>query len=1185
MELINDFSYFNGIKSINTGSSLQQSDGLNAGINSFDFPLDVKDYGEEPFLVGGKYGLYFVASGDVSENMVDFRVESGSIQGGIVFTGNGLTLSVIYTKMNDLSCARINQLAWNAAVTKWGANAKTNFGQLNTMYFNGFEGGFILKPYYRGTDDIITELNAKLSNNYVYCSSNSNGIGTELGNPIYMKKPIIINGNKVSMGISQQSFTVTNNTNDLDINVKFVPRFKTAIQRLINPTDCRIQELFGLNSIYGIMDRLTFKHTKHITHYGNNTATINVFYLTGYLIDTKVIQTLGSSEDLPAMDNSFVELYCNNTIRVNESSTTQLEVRGSNLDYINEQILIHLYDEDNVILPSAGDFTNVDFVPPTCVFDFPMDEDDTATTINFSDNSISLGRKTNGLITNLFIDCDNTPNEGALQMDQRYTIYFTKFKYWVEQNSNDNAEYYNLCVINYATPMLRTLSNSQIVKEMIGVCSDNFIVIDGIPRGCNDTHYLTGSIFVKESTVTKTMHVYIGVRSLNSYVLNKITHYFDFSFTGYKTRGTMPYYGEGGYSRYGQILMTSDYTVFLSNGSKKTPVLTDYRTARKYNDDSLMLNSLKNISNQINSIEENFRIDTARGCLPSELWGNTIKPYMSEWILDEQTAIKANDYEAIRQNFSVIEVEAQLTVGETPKTYKDTEYNIRFMTYPTFSSETSTSVSNISGVFIERKTTRTVCGFAIPLTDFYTQLKNCVSKGVEYTRTFTNVPYQYYYYNGVSVDISLGIVYKFIIKNVLYDIPLTNHNLIAPNTAFLFKPQYADKYLATNDTALLKKNIKLHPMFQILKDSTGSEIGTIKVSSIMKMDFNYKQYYVDMSVRIQIMPSMYRNVWYFPDNLFELFSVKIGMGSNVTSDVTYYPLDPNYHTAFLRENHPQVTYYVDNGILITNFRILETSTCPFNFSNLMKITVNFSLKTNFYSSNSYRAFSCTFNLMDTITPTRDTLQYCGSLYVPSYYEYDRVNTSIYHTLFNGATHTCASNPFNNNNAGIVIKTKSGTGKVHVLLRSSAESRKSVQYGNGSTLVVTMIYTVNDISSILQMYPTVMARGTTTDGTTPTTGCLKLSYQNHKPVAANKPIIVRSIIRSNSIKFYILNHNFGLIYSGSTTGAMNNYYNYNTSAFYLGEGIRVTNANTNYQICIKYASIDNFEELRSNNIDF
>ena len=158
MELINDFSYFSGIKSVKTDSLLQQSDGLNAGINSFDFPLDVKRYGEEPFLVGGKYGLYFVASGDVSENMVDFRVESGSISGCIIFTGNGLTLSVIYNKMNDLSCDRINQMAWNAAVSTWGVQAKTNFGKLTKMYFNGFEGGFYLKPYYRGTDDVITEL-------------------------------------------------------------------------------------------------------------------------------------------------------------------------------------------------------------------------------------------------------------------------------------------------------------------------------------------------------------------------------------------------------------------------------------------------------------------------------------------------------------------------------------------------------------------------------------------------------------------------------------------------------------------------------------------------------------------------------------------------------------------------------------------------------------------------------------------------------------------------------------------------------------------------------------------------------------------------------------------------------------------------------------------------------------------
>jgi acetyltransferase-like isoleucine patch superfamily enzyme len=1182
MELITDFSYFNGIKSINTGSSLQQSDGLNAGINSFDFPLDVKDYGEEPFLVGGKYGLYFVASGDVSENMVDFRVDSGSsISGGIVFTGNGLTLSVTYTKMNDLSCARINQMAWNAAVTKWGANAKTNFGKLTKMYFNGFEGNFILKPYYRGTDDIITELNAKLSNNYVYCTSITSGI--QFGGSIYMKKPIIINGNKVSMGIGQQSFTVTNNTNDLDINIKFVPRFKTAIQRLINPTDCRIQELFGLNSIYGIMDRLTFKHTKHITHYGNSTATINVFFIGEYLIDTKVIQTLGSSEDLPAMDNSFVELYCNNTIRVNESSTTQLEVRGSNLDYVNDQILIHLYDEDNVILPSVSDYTNVDFIPPTCVFDFPMDEDDTAATINFSDG-ISLGRKTNGLITNLFIDCDNTLNEGALQMHQRYSIYFTKLKYWVEQNSNDQAEYYNLCVINYATPMLRTLSTSSIVNEAIGVCSDNFIVIDGIPRGCNDTHYLTGTIFVKESTATRTMHVYIGVRSLNNHVLNKITHYLDYSFSDYKRRGSMPYYSEGGYSDYGKILMTSDYTVFLSYGQKKTPVLTDYKTARKYNDDSSMLNSLKSISNQINSLEENMRIDMARGCMPSELWGNTMLPYISDFILDTQTAITANDYEAIRENFSVIEVDVYSVGNVLQGTYKDTEYNIRFMTYPTFSDETSTSVNNVSGMFIENKIRRTVIGYKLQLTDFYSNFQNCVSKGLDYTRTFTNVWYQEYYYNGIAISQRMGAASKVILKNVLYDIPLTNHNLIAPHDAFLFKPQTSDKYLATNDTALLKKNVQLHPMCKILTDSKGSEIGTIKVSSIMKMDFNYMQYYVDMSVRIQIMPSMYRNVWYFPENLFELFKITIGMGSTITSDVTYYPLDPDYHRNFLRENHPQVTYHVDNGILITNFRVLETSTCPFNFSNLMKITVNFSLKTNFYSSSPYRTFSYTFNLMDTITPKIDTLQYCGSLFVPSYSIYDRVNTGVTATFFNGATNTYANNPFNNNNAGVVIKTKSGTGKTHILLRSSAESRKSVQYGTNSRLVMTTIYTVNDISSVLKMYPIIISRGVAT-GTIPTSYVYRLAYQNHKPVAANKPIIARVIISNTTVKYYILNHDFGLIYSGSTNASMSNYYSYTTSSLYLGGDISVINSNANYQICIKYASIDNFEELRCNNIDF
>lgn len=1215
MKLLTGFTYYENIASVQTDALLQQSE----GINSFNFPLNVQDYGEEPFLVGGKYGLHFVASGDVSENMIDFRVESGSIAGGIMFTGNGLTLGVTYTKMNDLSCARINQMAWNAAVSAWGANAKTNFAKLTKMYFNGFEGGFQLKPYYRGTEDVIEEIYDlfydPVNEDYIYIYCTSTNIGIQLGEPMYMKKPIIINAQESNPLFTESSTVI--DANSYPDSIQIIPLFKKSIHRIIStPDELRFQEIFGVNSIYAIMDRLTSKYTQHIQIPSTKKISIK-FYESNdllYPIDSKIIITYGDS--LPSYASTFEGYLFDNNIL--NSNVVPYLLSGSGqliLDRYSwcgptlvEYVHVHLFDEDEIILNSISNYTDIYLIPPTCVFDFPSAE--MGNTLNM-DNIINLSHRTNGLICNIVYN----RFRNTLYNSNCYSYLFTYTDF--TNISNDYNRYFVLaCLDNDIPQMKENMYYAITCKENFGIISDNFIVIDGIPRGCNETHYLSGTMFMKESrdVNSTTFHLYIGVRRLSKNILDKVTHYNDYSFTRYINNfHTMGSNADGYDSNLGKIMMTSEYTIFLNQRSYKTPTLADYGTERKYFDTSVMMNNLKDTSTQLLTLEESERMEFI--CYPGEymffLYGRESRDNRiisnvvnkQDIIFNHTQMLTTNELYEVYVDFLKNSTILKLKIGNDivgDYIFEEGTLNIRFMTYPTFSSQTSTSVTNIKGCFIDDQDKQHI--LCIPLDDSqFSSIKTALDNGQTFNFKMYNKGISQYYFNGVSTR-----------KTLYYDITFTNQEKALPlnvyNNAvnfdtssniydpfFLLTEQDINLPLPTVDTAYHRKTSDIHPMCQLIFID-GIFIGTIKVSSKMLLNPRNLLYYIDMSVRVQIKPSLLRS-YKFNQTLYETFSVTVGM-NDITSNITYYPLRTDYWNTFLFGGDPQVKCYIDNGILITNFRIYENVTCPFNFSSLMKVIVYVPFSKN-YKSSHMSIFS--FKLLDTMWHKNKERNETSFLYIPSYSDNDRITTSNYATYMSGATRNFSDYPFDNPNAGLVMKRCSTSTSVqnynyHAKIKASSRVKECIDNTNQNYVVLTTIQTFGANSLRTNLYPMCIgANSLTGDTISGAVGIYPSKITGG--VKSGTTYLSRAIFTNTYGQYSVLTGTtLDPIQSGGSEYDLSGYETFKTillgiigstaSTIYLGNKFTFIGGTTSTRHCVlKYASIDNLPMHGLNNIDF
>jgi hypothetical protein len=163
--------------------------------------------------------------------------------------------------------------------------------------------------------------------------------------------------------------------------------------------------------------------------------------------------------------------------------------------------------------------------------------------------------------------------------------YNSKYFTDVDYSSKLNNSSFVLCNIDLINSLpVQSMSRHKYINlnnlsvENFGIIFENFIVIDGIPRSYNDTHYLTGTMFFNKSVYFKegmyNTCLYIGVRKLSSQILNKITHYSDVreypsgQYDGCYTDRT--------------LMMTSEYTCFLNGKEYTSPTLAKYKNERKY---------------------------------------------------------------------------------------------------------------------------------------------------------------------------------------------------------------------------------------------------------------------------------------------------------------------------------------------------------------------------------------------------------------------------------------------------------------------------------------------------------------------------------------------------------------------------------------------------------------------------
>jgi hypothetical protein len=1095
------------------------------------------------------------------------------------------------------------------------------------MYFNGFEGGFQLKPYYRGTEDVIEEIYNLLcdtstgDNKLIYCTSTN--IGVQLGEPMYMKKPIIITAQESEQLFTETSYVIDANSSPDSIQI--IPLFKKSIHHIARtPAQLRFQEIFGVNSIYAIMDRLTSKYTQHIQIPSTHSISIKYYesYDLTYPIDSKIILTYGDS--LPSYTSTFEGfIFDNNILNSHVAPNLNLDTGAGSGELILdnhswcgptlvEYVHVHLFDEDEIILNSTSDYTDIYLIPPTCVFDFPSAE--MGNTLNM-DNIINLSHRTNGLICNIVYN----RFRNTLYNSNCYSYLFTYTDF--TNISNDDNNYFVLACLDNDIPQMKDNMYYAITcKENFGIISDNFIVIDGIPRGCNETHYLSGTMFMKESrdVNSTTFHLYIGVRRLSKNILDKVTHYNDYSFTRYignfKTMGS----NVNGYdSNLGHIMMTSEYTIFLNQRSYKTPTLADYGLVRKYFDQSVMMNNLKDTSTQLLTLEESKRMDLI--CYPvfyrSEyldfLYGREARdnkiPLMIEhaqnMAFDSYVGLTTDpayeEYLQYHGDFFKNSTTFKVKIGNN--VYEEGTCNIRLMTYPTFGTVTTTSVTNIKGCFVDNKDKQHVIG--VPLSDSeFADIENHLMTGLNLTLERTGNVYTFYF-NGVKNNVLWNTSTFYIRRKSL---PLNVYNTVVNidmyhseyDPCFSLTVQDLNLPLPTVDTAYHRKtNEDIHPMCQLIFIDD-IFIGTIKVSSKMLLNPRNLLYYIDMSVRVQIKPSLLRS-YTFNETLYDTFSVTVGMNS-ITSNITYYPLREDYWNTYLFAEDPQVKCYIDNGILITNFRIYEQVTCPFNFSSLMRVVVKVEFAKTYNNHSHISAFS--FNLLDTMWHKNKERNETSFLYIPSYSDADRITTSNWATYMSGATRNYSDNPFDNANAGLVMKRCSTSTSVenfnyHAKIKASSRVKQCIGNISQNFIVFTTIQTFGATSLTSSLYPMFIGVNSLTGDTV--SGAVGIYPSKITGgVKSGTTYLSRTLFLHGYGRYSVLtgttnypsqsgNTEYIPIFtSQSMPEVVRSIINSNTSTIYLGNRFKFIGGTTSTRYCVlKYASIDNLPMHGLNNIDF
>lgn len=973
MRLLNGFTYLDTINKFETNTTFSES----GEINGFSFPLNVNEYNEEVFEFGHKFGPYFSCEGDVDNKLLIALFNDEQMRRYVTFQGEFCACNVnnaiitnfvnfTINNLNGLSCAAINKSAWNASVAKWGSSAHEIFESLNTLYW--VKMTLSLNPAIYNYDSILyykNGLKPLLLNNYEKIIENSINIfegvsyispTMELDGPLYNKKVIYCIANEKEIGLSTKNVTIKfPETLSKYGSFLLIPKLSN-LSRIIAPIKSEsynLQELYGVNSIDAILNRLTADNTILVQNQDVDTLTLSLLtfnYLdVEYGVDYKIIPygPYDGNNYLFTRTNENGVLF-DSTNNIFNTKNNEWEINGlieqenySDIDNKRDfKVYIYLFDEDEGVCnfePNSNTQLTTYHrqpyfypTPPTCSLNFPTDD------------NLTINERTNGLISNVTFGFKSNSNDGILnQFANNATQKLVNIK---ETINTENSYFYSpIAYMDFNDESIgNTTSLTPLVftKEAFAIQSQNYIVVNGIPHGCNDEFYLTGNMVLHQLSDNQEYRndfcLYIGVRKLNDILINKITHMFKAEDLKTSTNS--------------YISMTSDYSFLINNQTHEyiTPTIESIHINKLgYFEDPI---NDKGLIAYANKMPTTLDIIKKMMCIDS--------PSLHAYMLSKNNnATWGEFYELVKNDIydisndevfrEILGTEIQRRVrkigierGGALEYFDEHEKNIRLVEYPTYESESSTELVVVKGICVNDDRRILI----IHLSDEeYDEIGRCwdlESTIDNVSGNYNNLQYAYYTTTGIRVSEygNCNLYYYNEIRND-YDSLIMNvgedYRVISDLVRTTFG-KYKEESLNANMTISDIDDVPFYQLTGMISTvdtvrSVYKEGFIVQPYGIIKFDFEKYLFYLDLSMHIVIPASCYNKLVEYGDITSD-FSVRIGYCEN---NYTEY-----IHPFILRENQ-HATYTLKDGVIDCNFRIYETNKVPFNVDGLhLNLEVN-----------------------------------------------------------------------------------------------------------------------------------------------------------------------------------------------------------------------------------------------------
>lgn len=1017
----------------------------------------------EPFKIQGKHGpriQFDVLNNKIYYKLIDVEVIPKSFSGTMtVYSSEGLIsdIDINFTSVNQLTCASINKMVLDACHEIYELNAYDRFIVFNKICWKNFSLTCDINCYYNNTKDIITaHKNGVLTEwkltNKTFTLTNATK-GEVIHNVFYLG--YTTETSSLNINTVQTKFSVTGTTVG---DYMLIPNLKKYKLSLGDAATSRYQCLFGESSIDGILNYYTERGTLRLPY---STINNSNSYLDLYIdsacvgIDYKIIpcglnynnssgQAIKCNQLSLSNSNSQFYSLSNNYFKTKSGGIGMPTFNNAYSPHgtsgaSQQTVYVYLFDEDE--FNSHTDNTKYnDAVLAYLRHSFVPTAPDT------------LSESTGGTLSGM--------TNGLLQ----------KIRFGV-RSGNVNSPYINfgngsipsypaqygydtlITVLNFSSYLTtdKVLQSDSIQKENFTFTSCESIFFDGVPHPCNKDYYLTGNMVMlpayNRTYSSKYFFLFIGARRITQAILNKTIGY------------------------YGPIDFTCDYFSYQGTSSNYWVSYTPSLTFGVMNETDFR------IGDKIASIEDlNKKAFSyyAPSFIYSGLWStsygrtfngyfkyfNTHMFYPDNELMAYVSTPTTSGGLGVETNLRVRGVQLYENGNEYVEEVYENERDIKPMIYPCYSSSTSTTVINVSGVCISEPSNTNII-YIYDLKSDYQSFLNSWNSYAHNTNILTYFTNLIVYNNGTisdSVEASAPIgvfvaAWNYNSGNVglvltqsgsigmTFDIHIPGDN---SNGSEIFSNKYKNTFDSfINDTvpslAYAESDFTISSDAQLPTISNafrGNTVYSAKCIILIKFDFTKQLYYMDVSFSAKIMYPYKMEDW----NIFkDDFGAAVTFNSAATP--TIYPLSDDIELLN--------TVHLDDDIVTVSFRIYETNKVPFNVNGRnMNLLIDLYMldgnNTPYGVSISYPVSTC---LIHSDTSYQNWLFH----YVPCIENRDIASGINASMATNSNYWTLSAGTFSNINTGLKLKYTTNSGLQHIYAATWPATSNNVNLYNTTSV--------------------------------------------------------------------------------------------------------------------------------------